>query len=187
MASLSQLWLPILLSGFVVFIASSIIHMVLPIHKSDYLGLSNEDEVRAAIRKSSPAPGQYMMPWAKDMSAMKDPVMQAKWVEGPVATLTVRPSGAINMAPFLSQWFVYTLVISTLVAYLAIHTLPVATAYLTVFRVVGTAAWLGYAGGTPINSIWKGVPWRVSFKEAIDGLVYACLTAGVFGWLWPQS
>ncbi len=187
MASLLQLWLPILLAGFAVFIASSIIHMVLPIHKSDYLGLTNEDEVRAAIRKSSPAPGQYMMPWAKDMSAMKDPAMQAKWVEGPVATLTVRPSGAINMGPFLAQWFAYTIVISTLVAYLASRTLPVGTAYLTVFRVVGTAAWLGYAGGTPINAIWKSVPWRVSGKEAIDGLVYACLTAGVFGWLWPQG
>jgi uncharacterized membrane protein (DUF441 family) len=91
------------------------------------------------------------------------------------------------MAPFLSQWFVYTLVVSVLVAYLASRTLPIGTPYLTVFRVVGTAAWLAYAGGTPINAIWKGVPWGVSFKEAIDGLVYACLTAGVFGWLWPQG
>jgi hypothetical protein len=187
MVSLLQLWAPILLAGFAVFVASSIIHMVLPFHKSDYLGFSNEDEIRAAIRKSSPVPGQYVLPYCKDMAAMKEPAMQAKWTEGPVGTLYLRPNGQVNLGPFLGQWFVYTLVISTLAAYLACHTLPLGTSYLTVFRVVGMAAWLGYAGGTPINAIWKGVPWRVTVKEAIDGLVYACLTAGVFGWLWPRG
>ena len=186
MVSLLQLWAPILLAGFFVFVASSIIHMMLPIHTSDYLALGNEDEVRLAIQKTRPAPGQYMIPFCKP-GDMKNPAMQAKWTEGPVGTLYLRPTGAVNLAPFLSQWFVYTLVISTFVAYLACHTLPMGTAYLTVFRVVGTAAWLGYAGGAPINAIWKGVPWRVCFKEMVDGLVYACLTAGVFGWLWPQS
>ncbi|MEO8637192.1 MAG: hypothetical protein ABI587_18090 [Gemmatimonadales bacterium] len=187
MVSLLQLWVPILLAGFAVFVASSIIHMVLPFHKSDYLGLPNEDEVRAAIQKSTPGPGQYVIPYCKGGAEMKEPAMQAKWVEGPVGLLLLRPTGMMNMTPFLSQWFVYTLVVSTLVAYLAIHTLPVGTAYLTVFRVVGTAAWLCYAGGAPINAIWKSVPWRVAGKEAIDGLVYACLTAGVFGWLWPHG
>lgn len=34
MTGLSALWLPILLSAVVVFVASSIIHMALPWHKS---------------------------------------------------------------------------------------------------------------------------------------------------------
>jgi hypothetical protein len=48
--SLAQLWLPILLSAVCVFAASSLIHMVVKWHASDYNPLSNEDEVRAAIR-----------------------------------------------------------------------------------------------------------------------------------------
>ena len=30
------------------------------------------------------------------------------------------------------------------------------------------------------------MPWGFVTLEAIDGLVYALLTAGTFGWLWPH-
>ena len=36
MTPLSALWLPIVLSAVIVFVASSIMHMVLPYHRSDY-------------------------------------------------------------------------------------------------------------------------------------------------------
>ena len=36
MVHIHALWLPILLSAVIVFVASSLIHMALPIHKSDY-------------------------------------------------------------------------------------------------------------------------------------------------------
>ncbi len=50
MNALLALWLPILLSAVVVFIISSILHMVLKgWHTSDYKGFANEDDVRAAI------------------------------------------------------------------------------------------------------------------------------------------
>ncbi len=52
MVSLAQLWLPILISTVLVFFASALINMVLKFwHTPDYSGFSNEDEVRAAIRK----------------------------------------------------------------------------------------------------------------------------------------
>ena len=50
MVSLANLWLPVLLSAVIVFFASSIIHMVLPYHRSDYKKLPDEDNVRAALR-----------------------------------------------------------------------------------------------------------------------------------------
>jgi hypothetical protein len=34
--------------------------------------------------------------------------------------------------------------------------------------------------------VWKQKPWSMTFKHVFDGLVYALLTAGVFGWLWPE-
>ena len=45
---------------------------------------------------------------------------------------------------------------------------------------------LAYGVGTLSNGIWKGQPWKIVILEAFDGLIYALLTAGVFGWLWPR-
>jgi hypothetical protein len=51
---------------------------------------------------------------------------------------------------------------------------------------VGTAAFLAYGLANLSNSIWKGQTWSMTIKEVIDGLVFALLTAGTFGWLWPR-
>src|SRR6266851_8791731 len=44
MVSLSALWLPIVLSAVIVFVASSIMYMLLPYHRSDYRKLPEEDK-----------------------------------------------------------------------------------------------------------------------------------------------
>jgi hypothetical protein len=49
MVSVVSLWLPILLSAVVVFILSSIIHMALKYHNSDYKRLSDEDKVMELV------------------------------------------------------------------------------------------------------------------------------------------
>ncbi|MGH9579745.1 MAG: hypothetical protein ACRD2R_02020, partial [Terriglobales bacterium] len=71
-------------------------------------------------------------------------------------------------------------------AYLTGRTMAPGASYLAVFRVAGTAAFLGYSGATATDSIWKGQLWSVTLKHMFDGLVYGLLTAGVFGWLWPR-
>ena len=43
------------------------------------------------------------------------------------------------------------------------------------------SAWLAYAWASPSDSIWKGKPWSVTARAMFDGLVYASLTAGIFG------
>ncbi|HYM35348.1 MAG TPA: hypothetical protein VET48_08135, partial [Steroidobacteraceae bacterium] len=73
MTSLFALWLPILLSAVIVFVVSSIIHMVLPWHKSDYPKLSNEDKVLDALRPLSVPPGDYMMPRPATRQEMSSP------------------------------------------------------------------------------------------------------------------
>ena len=35
-------------------------------------------------------------------------------------------------------------------------------------------------------SIWYRRSWVVTLKNTIDGLIYGCLTAAVFAWLWPR-
>ena len=61
MVSLTQLWLPILLSAVAVFVASSVIHMVLPWHTSDYPRVPNEDALMDAVRPLAIPPGEYII------------------------------------------------------------------------------------------------------------------------------
>jgi hypothetical protein len=117
---------------------------------------------------------------------MKSPEIQEKYKQGPVGLLTVFPSGPPAMPKFLGMWFLYCLLIGVVVASLAWHTVTPGAPYRHVFRVAGTAAFLAYSVGILSNGIWKGLPWVNVIKEAADGLIYALLTAGTFGWLWPH-
>ena len=185
MAFLAALWLPILLAAVIVFVASFIMHMVLPYHHSDYKKLPDEDKARAALRGPELRPGLYTFPFCTHKN-MKSPEIQEKFKQGPVGMLTVFPSGPPALPKFMAMWFVYCLIIGFFVAYLTFHTVAAGSNYLVVFRVVGTAAFLAYGVGIISNGIWKGQPWSNVIKEVIDGLVYALLTAGTFGWLWPR-
>jgi hypothetical protein len=187
MVSLMQLWVPILVSGLLVFIASSVIHMVLKYHNSEYRKLPNEDEVRAAIRKAAPAPGQYIMPHCVDPKEQAKPENQQKYTEGPVGVVVIMRNGLPNMGPMLGQWFAFNLVVSLFVAYVASRTLPAGTEYLRVFQVAGAVGFVSYAMGTIPSAIWMGKPWSATFKDVLDGLVYGLVTAGTFGWLWPKT
>ena len=103
MVSLMHLWLPIVLSAVLVFVMSTLIHMVFKWHNAEYHGLSNEAEVAAAIRKGNAAPGQYMIPYCADMKEMGSEAMQQKFKEGPIALLTLRAPGPPAMGASLAQ------------------------------------------------------------------------------------
>jgi len=185
MVPLTALWLPIVLSAVIVFIASSIMHMLLPYHRADYSQLPDEDKLLATLRAAGLKRGFYTFPFSTHKE-MKSPATIEKFKQGPVGTLTVFPSGPPAMPKFLGMWIAYCLIIGFFVAYLTGSTVASGAPYLAVFRVAGTAAFLAYGLGQLSNSIWKGQPWGMTLKEVIDGLVYALLTAGTFGWLWPR-
>jgi len=180
---LTSLWLPILLSAITVFIVSSLIWTVIQWHNSDWQKLPDEDGVRRALKGA--APGDYTVPHAADSKARQADEWQQKFREGPAAMMVVLPPGSMAMGKQLVQWFIYCLVISTLVAYVAAATLPAGVEYLKVFQVTGTVAILAYAGSTAMGSIWFGHGWGRTLKEIADGVIYGLLTAGIFGWLWP--
>ena len=184
--SLGALWLPIVLSAVLVFVASSIIHMVLGYHQRDYTPLPNEDAVRAAIRSGNPPPKQYIFPYCANPKEMSSPEMQRKFVEGPVGVLNLKAAGVPGMGANLGQWFVFALVVSFFVAYVACHAVGAGPPYHKDFQFVGTVALLAEAAGQLPAAIWMGKPWAVAWKEVFDGLVYGLLTAGTFGWLWPR-
>lgn len=184
--SLGALWLPVVLSAVLVFVLSSVIHMVLKYHNRDYRKLPNEDAVRAALRAGNPEPRQYVIPYCAEMKEMESPEMRQKFIDGPVGVLNLRRPGPPTMGPMLLQWFVYTLVVSLFVGYVAAHAIPVGASYLDVFRIVGAVGFLAYAAGQVPAAIWMGKPWAVAGKEVFDGLLYGLVTAGTFGWLWPR-
>jgi hypothetical protein len=186
MVSLFTLWLPILLSAVIVFIVSSIIHMVSPWHKNDYPMMENQDAVMDALRPLNIAPGDYMVPRPKDMKDMRSPEFMAKMNKGPKVIMTVLPTGMPGMAKNLVGWFIYSVVVNIFAAYVTSRAVWGAGTYLGVFRLVGTVSFVGYALALWQMSIWYSRSWGTTIKSTIDGLIYALLTAGTFGWLWPR-
>jgi hypothetical protein len=186
MVPLTELWLAIIISAALVFVASSVIHMLLKYHQSEYRKLPYEAKLLEAMRTVGVPRGTYSFPRAADYKDMSSPEMVEKYNRGPVGMITVMQNGPPAMGKYLTMWFIYCLVIGVFAAYLAGRTLSPGEEYLQVFRVVGTAAFLGYAGALAQDAIWMGRSWSATIKSVVDGMVYAFLTAGVFGWLWPQ-
>ena len=186
MTGLSALWLPILLSAVIVFVASSLVHMVLPWHKSDYLRLPDEDKVMDALRGFAIPPGDYMVPRPVTRDDLRSPAFAEKMKRGPVMVVTVMPNGPMSMGRNLGLWFVYLVGVGFLAAYIAGRALPAGTPYLQVFRFAGATAFIAYVAALWQMSIWYRRSWITTIKSTIDGLIYALLTAGVFGWLWPR-
>jgi hypothetical protein len=185
MVPLASLWIPILVSAVIVFIASSIMHMLLKYHQSDYRRMPDEENVMSAMRTANLQRGMYMFPHC-DHKEMNTPESQAKFKRGPVGIVTIMPTGMPVLPKFLAQWFGYCLLIGFFTAYVAAHTLAPGAHYLGVFRVVGTVSFMAYGLAYISNGIRKAQPWGIVTKDMIDGLIYACLTAGTFGWLWPR-
>jgi hypothetical protein len=185
MVPLTSLWLPILLSAVFVFVASSIIHMVLTYHRSDYRTLPSEDQVMAALRPFRIPPGDYLVPHASSAAAMKSPAFAEKMRQGPVALMTVMPNGPFGMGAQLAQWFVYCVVVSLFAGYLASRCLAPGAAYLDVSQIASTSAFIGYGLGLWQQSIWFKKSWASTLRSNIDALIYGFLTGGTFGWLWP--
>lgn len=186
MVSIPSLWLAIILSSVLVFIGSSVLHMVLTYHKHDFGQVPDEDAVMGALRPFRIPPGDYVMPYAGSSEVMKSPEYKQKTEDGPVAFMTILAPGAFsNMGAQLAQWFVYCVVVSVVTAYVATRTMAAGADYLAVFRLVGTVAFACYAMSLPQRAIWYKQSWGATARSMFDGFVYACLTAGAFGWLWP--
>jgi hypothetical protein len=187
MTPLVSLLLPILLSAVIVFLVSSLIHMFTPWHKSDYPKVPNEDRVMDTLRPLGVPPGDYMMPRATSTAEMRSPAFVEKFKKGPVMIFTVLPTGgSMSMGKNLIQWFLYAVVVGIFAAYVAGRALSPGASYLAVFRFVGVTAFVGYTLALWQMSIWYHRAWITTIKGTVDGLIYALLTAGTFGWLWPR-
>lgn len=185
MVPLMSLWIPIFLSAVLVFVASSIIHMVFRYHSNNFSRLESENEVMEALRRFGIRPGEYMMPFAGGSAQMKDPGYIARLKQGPVALFTVLPNGPLGMGKSLALWSLYCVVIGVFAAYVAGRALPAGSPYPAVFRFAGATAFVGYALALWQDSIWLRRAWTTTLKFTFDGLIYGLLTGGTFAALWP--
>ena len=184
MVALTALWLPVLLSAVVVFIASSIVHMALPWHSKDFNRFASEDTALDALRKLNLAPGDYAAPIARTTAEMNSDEYKARVAKGPSVILTVLSPN--NSMPInLVKWFVYLIVVGVFAGYVAGAALPAGADYMQVFRITSTVAFAGLALAIWQNWIWYSRNIGYVVRSTIDALVYALLTGGIFGWLWP--
>jgi len=186
MVPIMSLWLPILLSAAFVFIASSIIHMFLGYHFNDFNKVPEETKLMDALRAFNIPPGEYFVPKADSPKGFKSPEFQEKMSKGPSFIMTIWPSGRHGMTQQLVLWFVYCVVVGIFAAYVAGRALGPGAQYLQVFRFAGVTAFACYAVAGWQETIWYRRSLGKSLRNTFDGLVYALLTAGVFGWLWPR-
>jgi hypothetical protein len=186
MTGIVLLWMPILLSAVIVFIASSILHMVSPWHKGDYPRLPNEDAFRQAVGALDIPPGDYMVPRPQSREDLRSPEFMEKARQGPNVVMTVMPKGMMSMGRSLMMWFIYIVIVSIFAAYVVGRAVAPGAPYMHVFQLVSTVAFIGYALALWQMSIWYRRSWNITIKATIDGLIYGLLTAGAFGWLWPR-
>ena len=182
-----SLWIPVIVSGVVVFVISSILHMALKYHRADYKALPNEDAVREALGKGSLPPGSYQLPYCASTKDMGDPSHKAKLEKGPVAIVSILGNGVPQMGKYLTQWFAFSVLVSFVAAYVARLTLQPGDDGMLVMRVTGTVAFAAYGFTHVIDSIWKGQPWSNTIRGLIDGTIYAVATGATFLLLWPAA
>ncbi len=178
---MTALWLPILVSAVIVWIASALIWTVLPWHKNDYAKTSDEEGVRAALAGLSP--GFYNVPHVREMADLKKPEVEQKFRDGPLAFITILPNGMPSMPRNMALQFAYFILVGILCAYFVSRTTGPDATYLEVFRIAGTVAFISNGVGAIPDSIWFGRPWSHTAKTLFDGLIYGLLAGGVFGWL----
>jgi len=183
-AFVALLWLPIVLSGVIVFFMSAAFWMASPHHQMEWKKLPNQDAVLAALRAQPAPPGLYVVPGVNSPAERKGPAWRAEVERGPIAIITLRAGGMNNMGAQMFQSLLSNIAISFFCAYVASHAVQPGADYLEVFRLIGTLGFMSYAFASIPDSVWFGKPWSAFYKQCFDAPAYGCLMGGVFGWLW---
>lgn len=182
MEFLLQLWLPILITGVALFLASTVAWTVLPHHELDFSPLPDEDKLMEVVKSQNVPPGAYMFPYMTHAQA-KDPDRISKYAAGPRGKMVVWAMP--NMGKNLLLTFVFFLLVATVAAYISWEALQGQTVtFLKAFQIVGAIGVLTFASSGQLNAIWFP---RRTLMDFIDGIVYGVLMGLVFALCWPSG
>ena len=179
---LLDLWLPILLCGIALFIASFVSWVILPHHFGDYKKLDDEDGMMEKVRSMNLPAGNYMFPQAESKQAMSSPEYAEKYKQGPRGTLNVYDMP--NMGVNLGKTLLFFLLTSAVIGYVTQQACPNGSEFMKVFRVAGTIGILVHASSGMLNGIWFRTRLIMQF---VDGIVYGLILGLIFAALWPAA
>ncbi len=182
---ITDLIVPIFLSGVAVFFLSFVMWMVMPHHRSDWGALPDEDGTMSQLGDIKQ--GQYMFPHCKDSAQMKDPEWLKKSEDGPSGLVIIRARGPMNMGKYMGISFLFNVIVSAIVAYVATIALQKGDEGMDVLRLTGTVAFLAYSGALAWNAIWFHHSWGSTAKSMFDGLIYGVGTGVIFMLMWPAA
>ena len=111
--------------------------------------------------------------------------MKKKYVDGPIAFITLRKNGPPSMGMPLLLWFVYSIAIATLAGALAMQAYTGTSDAHAAGHLVGMVSLMAYAGGSVQMGIWMGKPWGSVAMDVLDAVIYGTISALTFMWLWP--
>ena len=186
MDELIALWLPILVSAIAVFFASFVAWVIIGHHNPDWQELPDESGTVAKLKECGVPTGRYLFPCARTKEDMEKEGKQELISNGPWGTINLWPA-APNMGRNLGLSFLFYFVTSFFIAYIATLALEPGAGFSPVFQVTGTSGILAYCFAIMPNAIWFGAPKRSVVMETLDGIVYALVTAAVFGLMWPSA
>jgi hypothetical protein len=115
---------------------------------------------------------------------MKDPAYLEKVKADQATFMTVAPSAVPTMGVQLALWFAYCVVVGVFAAYVTGRALPPGAESLQVFRFSGTVTFISYTVANWQHSIWYRRAWSTTFKNTLNGLIYALPTTGVLSQFW---
>ena len=182
-----SLLLPVVVAAAVVFVLSSIVHMAMPWHKSDYGNVPSDDAAMAAIRSLSLAPGDYAVPNPRLPGGGKNPDFISNFERGPSFHMTVMDPARMNMGKYMGTWFLFNLLVSAIAGWVTGSIVaPGGDAHAAFhFSAIVTACSYGL-GAWPL-SIWYHRKWSTAFKGTFDAFLYGLATGAVFMWMWPRA
>ncbi len=183
---LSALWIPVVVSAVVVFVASFLAWMVLPHHKADIKTLPEEQALVDLLERLKPAPGTYMWPGCRSGESMNSDAYKARYAAGPWGSINVQAKQP-NFGMNLTLTFAFYIVLSVAVAFVTAQAVERDAEFLAVFKVTAVVAILGYCAGQIPGALFMGKPTRFVMTDLADGVVYGLLTAMIFAATWPAG
>lgn len=179
---IASLLLPTVLTAVAIFFASFLSWMIFQLHLKDWRKLEKEDEFLDAVKNLGIQPGSYSFPGYDDPKELKTEELKQKMEAGPNGIVTV--FGPMTMGKNLAMTFVYFLVISFCLGYVATLALEPGAAFADVFRVVGTVGLLVFLGAMIQHAIW--FQNRIT-GHVIESVAYAVIAGAIFGAMWPAA
>lgn len=183
MEFLADIWVPILVGTFVLFICSFLAWAILPHHFNDHAAIPDEDAFLKFLRSQNIPSGNYIFPRPDKASEQHSKDNMQRYSEGPRGLLDVyeMPNMPLNMAKTICYFLVTVLTIGY-ITHVACPPTVETTDFMRVFRIAGTIGILTYASSNVLHRVWfKKRIWT----EILDGIVYGMVLGLIFASLWP--